>query len=171
MRNLKILIDREILKPMALINDNLDELVKMPGRLEQFGTKCRRKTNKYSRKLKSAHPLFPGFFLGPHREPYCIRLSFSAQTQWAGSAGLLQSYTNCKERKGKNLSNCSTSGLNFSLIFWTNLMKPGYVMILSTFAQIIELFPVTFQLLIIRRKVINISCSNISILMSIWRHL
>ena len=62
MRNLKILIDREILKPMALINDNLDELVKMPGRLEQFGTKCRRKTNKYSRKLKSAHPLFPGFF-------------------------------------------------------------------------------------------------------------
>ena len=67
MRNLKILIDREILKPMALINDNLDELVKMPGRLEQFGTKCRRKTNKYSRKLKSAHPLFPGFLGGPHR--------------------------------------------------------------------------------------------------------
>ena len=64
MQNLKILIDREILKPMALINDNLDELVKMPGRLEQFGTKCRRKTNKYSRKLKSAHPLFPGFFGG-----------------------------------------------------------------------------------------------------------
>ncbi len=61
MRSLKILIDREILKPIALINDNLDELVKMPGRLEQFGTKCRRKTNKYSRKLKSAHPLFPGF--------------------------------------------------------------------------------------------------------------
>ena len=64
MRSLKILIDREILKPMALINDNLDELVKMPGRLVQFGTKCRRKTNKYSRKLKSAHPLFPGFFGG-----------------------------------------------------------------------------------------------------------
>ena len=117
MRNLKILIDREILKPMALINDNLDELVKMPGRLEQFGTKCRRKTNKYSRKLKSAHPLFPVFFLDRTAKPYCIRLSFSAQTQWAGSAGLLQSYTNCKERKGKNLSNCSTSGLNFSLIF------------------------------------------------------
>ena len=34
----------KIMKPMALINDNLDELVKMPGRLEQFGTKCRRKT-------------------------------------------------------------------------------------------------------------------------------
>ena len=31
MRSLKILIDLEILKPMALINDNLDELVKMPG--------------------------------------------------------------------------------------------------------------------------------------------
>ena len=26
----------KIMKPMALINDNLDELVKMPGRLEQF---------------------------------------------------------------------------------------------------------------------------------------
>ena len=62
MRSLKILIDREILKPMALINDNLDELVKMPGRLEQFGTKCRRKTNKYSRKTEICPPPFPGFF-------------------------------------------------------------------------------------------------------------
>ena len=86
MQNLKILIDREILKPMALINDNLDELVKMPGRLEQFGTKCRRKTNKYSRKTEVCPPLFPGFLGGPHRqEPYCIRLSFSAKTRWAGS--------------------------------------------------------------------------------------
>ena len=38
---------------MAIINDNLDELLKMPGRLEQFGTKCRRAI------LKSAHPLRP----------------------------------------------------------------------------------------------------------------
>ena len=133
MRNLKILIDREILKPMALINDNLDELVKMPGRLEQFGTKCRRKTNKYSRKLKSAHPLFPGFLGGPHREPYCIRLSRHSALQWAGSTGFLQSYTNCKERKGKNLSNCCTSELNFSLIFWTNLMKPGKYQLWATY--------------------------------------
>ena len=36
---------------MAIINDNLDELLKMPGRLEQFGTKCRR-----SHTLMSAHP-------------------------------------------------------------------------------------------------------------------
>ena len=82
MQNFKILIDREILKPMALINDNLDELVKMPGRLEQFGTKCRRKTNKYSRKLKSAHPLFPGFLGGTAPRTLLHPL---VQTWWAGS--------------------------------------------------------------------------------------
>ena len=105
MQNFKILIDREILKPMALINDNLDELVKMPGRLEQFGTKCRRKTNKYSRKLKSAHPLFPGFLGGDHT----ANLTASAchflprHVGRVASAGFLQSYTNCKERKEKKI--------------------------------------------------------------------
>ena len=62
----------KIMKPMALINDNLDELVKMPGRLEQFGTKCRRKTQVYP------PPSTRCFFGGScrRRDTLCIRCHF-----------------------------------------------------------------------------------------------
>ena len=63
----------KIMKPMALINDNLDELVKMPGRLEQFGTKCRRKTQVCP--PPSARCFFGGSYR--RRDMLCIRCHFA----------------------------------------------------------------------------------------------
>lgn len=114
------------------------------GDWNNLGPNVAEKLTNIAEKLKSAHPLFPGFFGTAPRTLLHPFLSFSAQTQWAGSAGLLQSYTNCKERKGKNLPNCSTSGLNFSLFFWTNLMKPGEYQLLIQLLNYVWLFS-TFQ--------------------------
>ena len=137
------------------------------GDWNNLGPNVAEKLTNIAEKLKSAHPLFPGFFWGDRT----ANLTASAchflprHVGRVASAGFLQSYTNCKERKGKNLSNCCTSELNFSLIFWTNLMKPGEYQLLSKLLQIS-----TFQLFD-QRKSKNIPRYSISIVLPIYRHL